>query len=85
VLNRSFHAHLYEFGTGPRSVADGTPVRVKVNGQWVTVKGTGRGSMPAANVFVPTIERERERVAGELGDVLRDPRVTGGLRTMAVR
>jgi len=56
VRSTAHHAHLFEFGTKVRQ----------------TKKGANRGFMPAADLFVPIMQRARIRLYLELEDVIRE-------------
>ena len=67
IFSTAPHAHLVEWGTGPRKFKK--PRQVRIGGKWVVVESTG--SMPAKPFFRPAVDenhpeilrRMRERLA----------------------
>lgn len=57
--HKGHHAHLVEYGTGPRKLLK--PVRAKVNGKWVTATSTG--TMPAFPFMRPAFDAKAQEVA----------------------
>jgi HK97 gp10 family phage protein len=55
---RGSHAHLLEFGTGPRKLSHPRPF--KINGEWVTITHTGSG--PIRAFFRPAIDENMSRI-----------------------
>ncbi len=53
------HAHLVEFGTGPRTLKKPVPFEISP-GEWITLKHTG--SMPATPFFRPAIDENQREV-----------------------
>lgn len=58
------HAHLVEFGTGPR-VLD-KPLEVKIGNNWVTITHTG--SMPAKPFFRPALDENHEEIMRKIAE-----------------
>lgn len=59
---RGSHSHLIEFGTSPRKLKK--PLKLRLNGTWVTVKHTG--STPARPFFRNAIDESKDRVRIEM-------------------
>jgi hypothetical protein len=57
--HKGHHAHLVEYGTGPRKLLK--PIRVKVRGVWQTVTQTG--TMPAFPFMRPAYDQKAQEVA----------------------
>lgn len=57
------HAHLVEWGTGPRKLSEPTPMEI-APGEWVTVTHTG--SMPAKPFFRPALDEKQTEVLQEM-------------------
>lgn len=55
---RAPHAHLIEYGTGPRALKK--PHKVEIDGDWVFVKHTG--SVPAKPFFRPALDEHKPEV-----------------------
>lgn len=56
---KGHHAHLVEYGTGPRKLTKA--VKAKVNGRWVT--STNTGTMPAFPFMRPAYDEKAQEVA----------------------
>jgi len=56
------HAHLVEYGTGPRKLDQ--PREVNINGTWVTIERTG--SMPAKAFLRPALDQNDIEVLREM-------------------
>lgn len=68
VLSVARHAHLYERGSVRR----------------ITGSGANRGTMPAANVFIPRVIRARARMVGALIALVERSKVRGMTGTLEV-
>lgn len=58
------HAHLVEFGTGPRSLKQ--PKEVQIKGTWRTITQTG--SMPAKPFFRPAVDENHNLVMRKIAE-----------------
>ncbi len=56
------HAHIVEYGTGPRKLDQ--PREVKLDGNWVTIEHTG--SMPAIPFFRPVLDQKQIEIMSEM-------------------
>ncbi len=56
------HAHLVEYGTGPRNLSE--PKQVQIGNTWVTIEQTG--SMPAKPFFRPALDENEIEVLREM-------------------
>lgn len=57
------HAHLVEFGTGPRKLKEPTPFEI-APGQWITLKHTG--SAPAKPFLRPALDENQVEILREM-------------------
>ena len=69
VISRARHAHLFERGTVRRSTNS---------------TGANRGTMPAGNVFIPTVVRWRTRMNEQLIAMVKRSKVRGMTGTLDV-
>lgn len=56
------HAHLVEYGTGPRKFTE--PRKIQIGNTWVTIESTG--SMPAKPFFRPALDENQIEVLKEM-------------------
>ena len=59
----AFHAHLVEYGTGPRKLKKPTPFEI-APGEWITLENTG--SMPAKPFFRPALDERQGEILNEM-------------------
>jgi HK97 gp10 family phage protein len=76
TTSAGYHAHLVEFGTGPRQLSKPRPVQI--DGKWVTITHTG--SMPARPFLRPAYRQSRgpmaHLAAGQFWKLVRKKAVT---------
>ena len=60
------HAHLVEFGTGPRRFKE--PRKVNIGGEWVIVEHTGQ--MPASPFLRPAVDNKGQAAIDKIGERL---------------